>query len=147
MKSKIWSLVAVVALVLGLQGCSSNSPAGQAQGGVILSITDFDGLPIQVSVNTTAEAGFVQIGQLVMQNIAANPTGNTSSLMDVEIERYEVGFTRADLGTRTPRPRRARVSCRSSTRSTRATSAGRSRASTTRSTGGSRSSSPTPPST
>lgn len=105
MKSKTWSLVAAVAvLAIGVGGCSSNNPAGQAEGGVILSITDFDGLPIQASVNGLANGGFLQIGQLVMQNIAADPRGNTSTLMNVEIERYEVGFTRADAGSKTPRP-------------------------------------------
>ena len=105
MKSKTWSLVAAVTvLAIGVGGCSANNPGGQAQGGVILSITDFDGLPIQASVNTLAAGGFLQIGQLDMQNIAADPTGNTSTLMNVEVERYEVGFTRADEGTRLPRP-------------------------------------------
>lgn len=102
MKTKAWSLVAVTILTAGFLGCSASSPAGQDQGGVILSITDFDGLPIQVPVNTIATGGFVQVGQLTMQNIASDPTGNTSTLMNVEIERYEVGFTRADEGTKTP---------------------------------------------
>lgn len=104
MNRKAWSFIAVSVLTVGLLSCSSNNPSGQKQGGVILSITDFDGLPIQVSVNGTAPGGFVQVGQLTMQNIAADPTGATSDLMNVEIERYEVGFTRADEGTRTPQP-------------------------------------------
>ena len=105
MRAKVWSVIAVSALTLGVIGCASGSaPDGRHQGNVILSITDFDGLPIQVSVNAVANAGFLQIGQLTMANIAADPTGATSTLMNVEIERYEVGFTRADQGTRTPQP-------------------------------------------
>jgi len=104
MKRKVWSLIAVSLLTVGLWGCSSNSPAGRDQGGVILSVTDFDGLPIQVSVSTVAIGGFLQVEQLTLSNIAADPTQATSTLMNVEIERYQVGFTRADLGTKTPRP-------------------------------------------
>ncbi len=105
MKAKIWSLVAVFVLTLGIVGCASgNSPDGRDQGNVILSISDFDGLPIQVSVNGIANGGFLQIGRLTISNISADPTATTSTLMDVEIERYEVGFTRADQGTRTPQP-------------------------------------------
>lgn len=104
MKMRIWSLIAVFLLTAGVLACSSNSPGGRDQGGVILSITDFDGLPIQVSVNTLGPGGFLQIGQLTMSNIAADPTGTTSTLMNVEIERYEVGFTRADQGVLTPQP-------------------------------------------
>lgn len=104
MKTKLWSSVAVTLLIVGLPACSSKTPHGVEQSGVILSITDFDGLPIQVSVNAVAPGGFLQIDTLVLQNIAADPTGTTSSLMNVEIERYEVGFTRADEGTRTPQP-------------------------------------------
>ena len=104
MKSKVWSLIAVSLLAVGFVGCSSNSPSGQDQGGVVLSVTDFDGLPIQVSVNLVAPGGFLQIEQLTISNIAADPTQPTSTLMNVEIERYEVGFTRADEGTKTPTP-------------------------------------------
>jgi hypothetical protein len=105
MKAKIWSLTAVVVLMVGVFGCASgNSPDGRDQGNVILSITDFDGLPIQASVNLIAPQGFLQIGRLTISNIAADPTGTTSTLMNVEIERYEVGFTRADRGTKTPQP-------------------------------------------
>lgn len=104
MKVRIWPLVAVLILTTGMLACSSKSPDGKDQGNVILTITDFDGLPIQVSVNATAPGGFVQIGQLIMSNVAADPTGTTSTLMNVEIEGYEVGFTRADMGTKTPQP-------------------------------------------
>jgi hypothetical protein len=104
MKRKVWSLIAVSLLAVGLWGCSSNSPAGRDQGGVILSVTDFDGLPIQVSVNAVASGGFLQIESLTLSNFPADPLQATSTLMNVEIERYEVGFSRADEGTKTPRP-------------------------------------------
>lgn len=105
MKANIWSTVAITLLVTGLAACSANTPHGVEQSGVILSITDFDELPVQVSVNGIVETGgLLPVGQLILQNIAANPTGTTSALMNVEIERYEVGFTRADKGTRTPQP-------------------------------------------
>jgi hypothetical protein len=90
---------------MGVMGCSSgNAPGGRDQGNVILSITDFDGLPIQVSVNAVAPGGFLQIEQLTITSFSSDPTAPTSTLMDVEIDRYEVGFTRADEGSKTPQP-------------------------------------------
>ena len=105
MKRNLWSIAAVTLLVAALAACSANTPHGVEQSGVILSITDFDGLPVQVSVNAiVATGGVLSIESLTLQNIVADPTGTSSALMNVEIERYEVGFTRADEGTRTPQP-------------------------------------------
>ena len=44
----IW---AILAMALALAGCESRTDQVDG-GGVLLSITDFDGLPAQVSVNT-----------------------------------------------------------------------------------------------
>lgn len=92
-----------IILATVLFGCEARTDQADG-GGVLLSITDFDGLPIQVSVNATAllAGGFVQIADLTIQNIVKDPFGASSSLMDVEIRSYEVTYTRADNGTRVP---------------------------------------------
>ena len=105
MRTKIWSLVAFVVLAVATLGCPSSTRLHETeQGGIWLSITDFDGLPVQVSVNSVANAGIVSIGTLTVSSIVTNPSQPTSSLMNVEMENYEVGFSRADAGTRTPQP-------------------------------------------
>jgi hypothetical protein len=86
-----------------LLGCESRTDQADG-GGVLLSVSDFDGLPVQVSVNDTAifGGGLVQIEDLTVQNVIKDPTGASSALMDVEIRSYEVTFSRADNGTRLP---------------------------------------------
>ena len=94
----------VLVLLSSLFGCDSRTEK-QETGGVILTISDFDGFPIQVSVNTTLlGSGLVQVGVFTLQNIATDPDAATSELMNVEIESYEVQFSRADRGTRLPPP-------------------------------------------
>jgi hypothetical protein len=92
-------LFIVSLLVIGLLGCESRTDRTDG-GGVLLSITDFDGLPIAVSVNFAG--GFVQVGEIVVTNVVKNPNQVSSDLMNVEIESYEVTYTRADTGTRLP---------------------------------------------
>lgn len=89
-----------LALILTVAACQTRTERTDG-GGVILSITDFDGLPILVSVNGT---NIVQIGSITVANVAKDQGGATSPLMNVEIESYEVTFTRADGGTRIPVP-------------------------------------------
>lgn len=96
---KVANLLLIVCLVVVFTACESRTDRTDS-GGVLLSITDFDGLPIAVSVNTTG--GFVQIETVTVQNVAANPNGTTSDLMNVEIVSYEVLYSRADRGTRVP---------------------------------------------
>lgn len=86
-------------LALGLFGCETSTDT-TASGGVILSITDFDGLPLAFSLN--AGLSFVQIGEIKVENVPKNPTGITSDLMNVEIRSMEVSYTRADTGSRLP---------------------------------------------
>jgi hypothetical protein len=87
-------------LVLALGACSSGDLSKTDSGGVTLSITDFDGLPISVSASGSGD--LAQIGSLTVSNVAVNTTATTSELMNVEIQSYEVTFTRADNGTRLP---------------------------------------------
>jgi len=84
-------------------GCESRTDKTDG-GGVLLSISDFDGLPIGSGVNAAAATGFVQVGEITITNVIKDPNGLGSSLMNVEIQSYEVTYTRADTGTRTPPP-------------------------------------------
>lgn len=88
--------VAVLAL-LATVGCQSRTDKTDG-GGVLLSISDFDGLPVVVS----AADGPFQIGEISIQNVVKDPAGSTSALMNVELESYQVTFARADTGTRVP---------------------------------------------
>lgn len=91
----------VVALALALFACEARTDKTDG-GGVLLSVTDFDEAPVSVSVSGATDAGGVTISQLVLQSVAKDPDGTTSALMDVEIQSYEVTFSRADSGTRLP---------------------------------------------
>lgn len=103
------TLVCLAALALFLTTAGCNQRTDKAEGGVILSITDFDGLTSEVSVNTAAAAGIVSIDEVSMQNFPKDSTGLTSNLMDIELRSYEVSFTRADRGTRRPPTRVAGI--------------------------------------
>lgn len=98
MHKKATTLLVVVALaaVLGCEGRTDKS-----EGTVVLSVSDFDGLPVTASVNAQ---DFLQIGEITIQNIPKNPNAGTSELMNVEMRSYEVVFSRVDAGTRVPTP-------------------------------------------
>lgn len=91
--------LALSCLVLALAGCESSTDKVDA-GGVILSLSDFDGLPIFVSA--TGDCCSVAVETMTLQSISKNPSGPTGPLMNVEIQSYEVIYTREDTGTRTP---------------------------------------------
>lgn len=96
--------VLVAAVVLTTTGCGSDRISDVDGGGVVLSISNFDGLPFQVSVNDAAALGAVQIDEIVIESIAKAANQATSSLQNVEMDSYEVTFTRGDIGTRVPAP-------------------------------------------
>lgn len=100
-RSRIPRLGMLAVLALALLGCEARTDKTDG-GGVLLSITDFDQVPVSVSVSGATDSGGVTISQLVIQSVAKDPTGATSALMDVEIQSYEVTFSRADSGTRLP---------------------------------------------
>lgn len=89
--------LALAFAALALTACESRTDKTDG-GGVLLSVSDFDGLPNFVS----ASSGAAIIESLTIQNIAKKPGGTTSELMNVELQSYEVIYTRADTGTRTP---------------------------------------------
>ena len=99
---RTWTQVVVLSLLAVVAaGCESRTDEVDG-GGVLLSVADFDGLPIGASVNTAVGDGFVQVGEITINNIIKDPNGVGSALMNVEIQSYEVIYTRADSGTRVP---------------------------------------------
>ena len=90
-------LISLVAL--GFLACESRTDRTDS-GGVILSISDFDGLPIAVAVNS--DDGFVQVGEIQVSSVIKDPNLTASGLMNVEIASFEVTYSRADTGTRLP---------------------------------------------
>ena len=91
--------IALGLLAAGLLGCEGRTDRTDG-GGVLLSITDFDGLPIFLAVNSSN--GFLQVGEIQVTSVVKNPDIVASSLMNVEIESYEVTYSRGDTGTRVP---------------------------------------------
>jgi hypothetical protein len=93
------AVLLTILFALFAAGCESRTD--RSEGGVLLSISDFDELPVSASVNG---AQLLQAGEIVIQNIPKNAGGDTSSLMNVELRSYEVIYTRTDAGTRVPTP-------------------------------------------
>jgi hypothetical protein len=100
------SLILSGVALLALASLSCNQRTDKDEGGVILSIVGFDGLPFRVLVNSQ---DVVQIEELTLENIPKDPNGLTSDLMDIELRSFEVTFTRADVGTRLPPARVAGI--------------------------------------
>ncbi len=91
--------IALGFLVASLLGCESRTDRTDG-GGILLSISDFDGLPISMAVNSSD--GFLQVGEIQITSVIKNPDLVGSILMNVEIESYEVTYTRGDTGTIVP---------------------------------------------
>jgi hypothetical protein len=97
--NRIQKALALSCFALALTGCESSTDKVDA-GGVILSLSDFDGLPIFVSASGNCCA--VAVETMTLSSIAKNPGAPTGPLMNVEIQSYEVIYTREDSGTRVP---------------------------------------------
>lgn len=93
------SVLFLAVLVLSFGSCRSRTD--RSEGSVILSVTDFDGLPLLVSVSG---GGPTQIGEVTLQSFAKDPSGTISDLQSIELRSYEVRFSRRDTGTRLPPP-------------------------------------------
>jgi len=88
-------------LTLAVLSCEARTDRTDT-GGVLLTVSDFDELPIAMSVNS--ECCFLQVGSLTVRSVILNPNATNSDLMDVEIQSYQVTYRRLDNGTRVPRP-------------------------------------------
>jgi hypothetical protein len=94
-------ILALGLAALAFVGCESRTDKVDG-GGVLLSISDFQGLPTSVNISGVGDS--LRIPSLTVQNIVKNTSQPTSDLMNVEIQYFEVTFTRNDTGTRIPQP-------------------------------------------
>jgi hypothetical protein len=96
-------ILLVLAGLLVASGCDSRLERTDG-GGVLLSVTDFDGLPVTVSVNQARVVGSVAIDSITIESIVRDIDGDSSDLMNIEMQSYEVVFTRFDGRNRVPPP-------------------------------------------
>lgn len=99
MKKQRTVLLLLLVPVLALASCRSRTD--RSEGTVLLTVSDFDGLPFIVDLSN--EPPFT-IDQITLRNVAKDPAGTTSTLQDVELRSYEVRYRRLDSGTRVPPP-------------------------------------------
>lgn len=102
---KILALTFVAVLAVGCEGRTDKVDAG----GVILTVSDFDGLPINISAQgcpippPNGPLTFLcTLDSITIRNIAKNQNATTSPLMNVEIHSYEIRWARQSVGTRVP---------------------------------------------
>lgn len=98
---RLITLSILTTLALVLSACEGRTDKVDG-GGVLLSVSDFDGLPLRVAVNSAG--ALLQVGEFVVENVPKNPSAGVSDLMNVEIRSFEVTYTRADQGSRIPTP-------------------------------------------
>ena len=91
---KVLLLLALALVVLGCEERTEETDTG----GVLLEVEFMDSL-FRVGVE---ESEVVTIPTITINSIIADPTGASSSLMDVQLRSYQVTFSRADTGTRVP---------------------------------------------
>jgi hypothetical protein len=94
-------LIGCLAVLVGLVGCESRTDKTDG-GGVLLSVSDFDGLPLVVSMNAVDFDGAVQVDMITITSVVKDPFGASGPLMAVELDAYEVLYQRDDAGTRVP---------------------------------------------
>jgi hypothetical protein len=105
MKNHRAILLLLIVPALAVTSCRARTD--RSEGTVLLTVSDFDGLPTAVSIiaelNATDRPPF-SIDSMTLRNVAKDPTGTTSSLQDIEIRSYEITYRRRDTGTRVPPP-------------------------------------------
>jgi hypothetical protein len=109
--TKLAHTLLLAVLLLAAAACEQRTDRVDG-GGVLLTISDFDGLPEEVSVNNPQGGGtcssasplncVVQVESLTIRSTSRDPTGVTGPLMDVQLKSYRVTFTRRDRGQRVP---------------------------------------------
>jgi hypothetical protein len=102
-----WMTLALLAVTLtGLLGCRSRTDQTDG-GGVLLSVSQLSMPPLQFILPKVPTPNLVLpvITSVTLQNIVKDPTPTATSMLEnVELNEYEVTYTRADSGTRVPPP-------------------------------------------
>lgn len=101
MKTQRVFLFLLIVMMLAVTSCRSRTD--RSEGTVVLSVTDFDKLPVSVSAST----GPFQIGQVTLKSFFKDPSVMDAmghQLEGIELQRYEITYRRLDKGTRTPPP-------------------------------------------
>lgn len=103
---RLFRLLLILPLALGLAALGCSDADEVDSGGVSLVLSDFDGIPNVVFVNTAVigSVGLVVAEELELQSIVQNPDLGTGNLQTIQLTSYEVRYTRADTGTRVPTP-------------------------------------------
>jgi hypothetical protein len=99
---KRYRAVFLLLIVPALAAASCRSRTDRSEGTVLLSVSDFDGLPFAVSLGAAAPP--FTIDQITIRSTAKDPSGTTSQLMDVELRSFDVTYRRRDVGSRVPPP-------------------------------------------
>ena len=105
MKNHRALLLLLIVPALAVASCRARTD--RSEGTVVLTVSDFDGLPVSVSLNSEINATNrvpFSIDSITLRNVSKEPGGTTSPLQDIEIRSYEVTFRRRDTGTRVPPP-------------------------------------------
>ena len=87
-------------LVLALQACEQRTDRVDG-GGVLLTFGQINWSAVY-SVGSSVATGGAAISTVTLVSVVKDPSGVSSSLMDVELQSFEVSFQRADTGTRLP---------------------------------------------
>lgn len=97
---KHYARIAALSLAVAVAtGCETDSRTHETDdGGIILSISRFGTIPVVLS----ASDGYAAIDSMTVQSIVKNPGQGSSQLMTVELDSYEVTYSRSDTGTRVP---------------------------------------------
>lgn len=93
-----WILILAVVTLGSLAGC--NSAVEDTEGSVILKVTDIDGQPVRFSVN--GNDSILQLGSVTIESIPKDATATTSDLQSVQLDLYQVTYSRVGEGSRTP---------------------------------------------
>lgn len=98
MKSTFRILLA--ATLVAVLGCDSRDRTDS--GGVLILFGDLGGFPDSVSAAQLDANGGLAVGSIVLRSVLARPNDGSSALMDIQLQSYEVTFSRGDGGTRVP---------------------------------------------
>jgi hypothetical protein len=99
MKNRIPLAAALLAGLLGVAGCSSNTQGDDASP-VFLTVT-YQELPEAWNVGSGAP---LQFDTTTITSVLKNPAGGSSSFLDTRLEDYVVEWQRIDGGTKVPEP-------------------------------------------